>query len=57
MALIGMSALGSSLGDNEQQGLLQDVVHDSAHVVRQHSHESGFRYEIGTNLVVAVRGR
>jgi ubiquinone/menaquinone biosynthesis C-methylase UbiE len=57
MALIGMSALGASLGDNERQGLLQDIVHNSANVVRQHSHASGFRYEIGTNLVTAIRSR
>jgi ubiquinone/menaquinone biosynthesis C-methylase UbiE len=54
-ALVGMSALGGSLDDSERHRVLQDIVHDSADIIRQHSHASGFVYEIGANLVVAVR--
>jgi ubiquinone/menaquinone biosynthesis C-methylase UbiE len=53
MALIGMSAVSNSLSAEERQCLITDITRDSAQVVQLHTHESGFTYEIGTNVILA----
>ena len=53
MALVGMSTGAKELGDEERQRVVAAIVEDSADLVRLHTHEAGFAYEIGTNLILA----
>lgn len=53
MALVGMSARSGELSDEERQGIVAAISADSAELVRRHTDERGFAYEIGTNVVLA----
>lgn len=53
MALVSMSAAAAALSDEERQRLVAAIARDSADFVRLHSDQSGFAYEIGTNVTVA----
>jgi ubiquinone/menaquinone biosynthesis C-methylase UbiE len=53
MALVGMGAGSKELADAERQRIVAAVVADSAELVRMHTDEGGFAYEIGTNVVLA----
>jgi hypothetical protein len=53
MALVGMSTPSSGLDDDARQRLATTIAEDSADLVRRHTNEAGFAYEIGTNVIVA----
>jgi ubiquinone/menaquinone biosynthesis C-methylase UbiE len=53
MALVSMSATSGTLDDDTHQRLVATVTHDSAELVRLHTDDAGFVYEIGTNVVLA----
>lgn len=53
-ALVSMSTQGRAADDALRQRLIDDVVSDSAAVLRRHTDDSGFSYTIGTNLVTAI---
>ena len=53
VALVGMSAASKDMSDDERGRILDAIVHDSADVIRRHTGESGFAYELGTNVVTA----
>jgi len=52
MALISMSAQASKLQDEEQQRTVDAIVRDSAELVRAHTGDAGFAFEIGANVVL-----
>ncbi len=53
MALVGMSAQGRTLDEEGRRRVVDAIVADSADLVRSHTDEAGFAYEIGTNVVLA----
>lgn len=53
MALVSMSAASATLGDEHRQRLVAAITRDSAELVRLHTDQSGFVYEIGTNVTLA----
>ena len=53
MALVGMSTQASTVDDEERQRIVDAIVSESADIVRSHTDDAGFGYEIGTNVVVA----
>jgi ubiquinone/menaquinone biosynthesis C-methylase UbiE len=53
MALVSMSA-SRALADDERNRLVDQITRDSVELVRQHTDERGFAYEIGTNVVLAT---
>jgi ubiquinone/menaquinone biosynthesis C-methylase UbiE len=53
MALVSMSAASATLGDEERQRLVAAITRDSAELVRLHTDQAGFAYEIGTNVTLA----
>lgn len=53
MALVSMSAGSSSLDDEARRRLVASIAEDSAELVRQHTDQDAFAFEIGTNVVVA----
>lgn len=53
MALVSMSATSGMLDDDARQRLVATIAHDSAELVRLHTDEAGFAYEIGMNVVLA----
>jgi ubiquinone/menaquinone biosynthesis C-methylase UbiE len=53
MALIGMSAASKDMSDKDRGEMAAAIARDSADVVRRHTDESGFAYEIGTNVTMA----
>lgn len=53
MALVSMSTVSGTLTDEERERVVAAIVDDSADLVRHHTDEDGFRYEIGTNVVLA----
>ncbi len=54
MALISMSTQASALDDDERRRIVDAVVRDSADLLRSHTSERGFAYEIGANVVLAM---
>jgi ubiquinone/menaquinone biosynthesis C-methylase UbiE len=53
MALVGMSASGGALGEEERQRKVGEIVRDSAEAIRAHLDAGALTYEIGTNVVLA----
>lgn len=53
MALVSMSTASSALDDQERQRIAATITRDSAELVRLHTDEAGFAYELGTNVVLA----
>lgn len=53
MALVSMSTQASTLDDKGRQRIVDAIVSDSAELVRSHTDDAGFAYEIGTNVVLA----
>ena len=53
LALVGMSAGGAKLGDEEREKLLATIVADSAELVRANSDAQGFAYEIRAVVATA----
>jgi hypothetical protein len=53
MALVSMSAAANTPGDENRQRMVAAIVRDSAELVRLHTDQAGFAYEIGTNVTFA----
>jgi ubiquinone/menaquinone biosynthesis C-methylase UbiE len=53
MALVSMSTQASTLDEEGRQRIVDTIVSDSAALVRAHTDDAGFAYEIGTNVVLA----
>lgn len=53
MALVSMSAASPTLDDEGRQRLVAAIAGDSAGIVRQHTDQRGFVYEIATNVTLA----
>ncbi len=53
MALVSMSTQASTLDDERRQRIIDGIDRDSAELVRAHSDDAGFAYDIGTNVVLA----
>jgi len=53
MALVGMSAASKDMADAERERVLMAIVRDSAGVLEAHTDESGFAYQLSTNLATA----
>ena len=53
MALVSMSTASSTLGDEDRDRVITAIERDSAELVRLNTDESGFAYDIGTNVVLA----
>jgi len=53
MALVSMSAQAGTLDDEARQRIIDAIVSDSADLVRSHTDDAGFAYEIGTNVALA----
>jgi ubiquinone/menaquinone biosynthesis C-methylase UbiE len=53
MALIGMSAAGKTIDDQERKRMMEAIMNDSAPVARFHSDGLGLAFELSTNLATA----
>ncbi len=53
MALVTMSTQASTLDEEGRQRIVADIVRDSAELVQLHTADSGFAYELSTNVVLA----
>lgn len=53
MALVGMSAASKDMSAEERGEIVAAIARDSADVVRRHTDEKGFAYEIGANVTRA----
>jgi hypothetical protein len=53
MALVSMSAASSALNDEARMRIVETITHDSDELMRPHTDEVGFAFEIGTNVVLA----
>lgn len=53
MALVGMASPSPAAGDEARRRLIDAIVRDSADLVRSHTDEAGFAYEVGTNVTLA----
>jgi len=53
MALVNMGASSAALDDEERRRLVDAITRDSGDLVRLHTDQAGFAYEIGTNVTVA----
>ena len=53
MALIAMSAASGALDEAARQRVVATISQDSAELIRLHTNEAGFAFEIGTNVVLA----
>jgi SAM-dependent methyltransferase len=53
MALVGMSAAGKAMSDQERKSMVEDIVSDSASVLQPYSDGSGLAFELSTNLALA----
>ena len=53
MALVSMGASSAALDDQERPRLVDAITRDSADLVRLHTDQGGFAYEIGTNVTLA----
>lgn len=53
MALVGMSSASRVIEDEERQRLVAAIARDSAELVRRHSDQAGFSFEIGANVTLA----
>jgi len=53
MALVGMSAAGKAMGDEERRRVVDAIVGDSAPVLQRYAAGSGVAFDLSTNLVTA----
>ena len=53
MALVGMSAVGKGMGDEERRRVVEAIVSESAPVVQSYTDRSGLAFELSTNLTTA----
>ncbi|WP_448506809.1 class I SAM-dependent methyltransferase [Immundisolibacter sp.] len=53
MALVSMSTQAGTLGDEGRQRIVDAIVSETAGLVRSHTNDDGFAFEIGTNVVLA----
>ena len=53
MALVSMATQASTPHDEERQRLVAAILKDSAELVRAHTDDVGFAYDIGANVVLA----
>lgn len=53
MALVGMSAVGREMGDQERKRVVEAIVSESAPVLRPYADGPGLAFEVRTNLATA----
>lgn len=53
MALVGMSAAGKAMADEERKRVVEEIVGESVPVLQQYSDGSGLLFELSTNLATA----
>ncbi|MDX8452142.1 methyltransferase domain-containing protein [Mesorhizobium sp. VK9D] len=53
MALVGMSAAGKAMADQERKRVVEDIVGGSAPVLQSYADGSGVAFELSSNLVTA----
>lgn len=53
MALVGMSAVGREMGDQERNSVVEAIVSESAPVLHPYADGSGLAFEVSTNLATA----
>ena len=53
MALVGMSAPGKDMGDQERKRVVEEIVSESAPALQPYSEGSGLAFELSTNLATA----
>jgi hypothetical protein len=53
MALVGMSAVGKDMGDQERKRVVEEIVTESAPALQPYSDGSGLAFELSTNLAIA----
>jgi ubiquinone/menaquinone biosynthesis C-methylase UbiE len=54
MALVGMSAAGKAMSDEERKRAVAGIVRDSAPVLQRFTAESAIAFELSTNLATAI---
>jgi SAM-dependent methyltransferase len=54
MALVGMSAAGKAMDDQERKRVVDAVMRDSAPALRRYADGSGLAFEVSTNLATAT---
>jgi SAM-dependent methyltransferase len=54
MALVGMSAAGKTMTDEERKRIVETIVGESAAVLRRFSDGSAIAFELSTNLTTAI---
>ena len=55
MALVGMSAVGKQMGDEERRRVVEEIAAESLPVLQQFETGSVFAFELSTNLATARR--
>ncbi|MBZ9842712.1 hypothetical protein [Mesorhizobium sp. CA5] len=53
MALVGMSAAGKTMADQERKHVVEDIMSGSAPVLQSYADGSGVAFELSSNLVTA----
>lgn len=53
MALVGMSARGKAMGDQERKRIVEDIVSESGPVLQSFAEGSGIAFELSTNFATA----
>lgn len=53
MALVGMSAAGKAMDDDERKRAVEVIVSESAPVLRSYTDASGLTFELSSNLATA----
>jgi hypothetical protein len=53
MALVGMSAPAKEMDDQEHKRVVDEIVSESASVLKQYADGSGTAFELSTNLATA----
>lgn len=56
MAFVGMSTTGKGMSDDERKRVMENIINESAPVLRQHSDGPALAFELRTNLALAMRG-
>jgi hypothetical protein len=53
MALVGMSAAGKAMDDEERKRTVEAIIDESAPVLQDHTDALGLAFELSTNLAIA----
>lgn len=53
IALVGMSAAGKAMGDEERKRVVEEIVGESAPTLQQYSDGPGLAFELSTNVATA----